>query len=376
MPLSASDVLTARFEAESHRPDPVDALRDALFALGKQMAAAGFAPPHLIALRWEAAEPDRLDPALMSVNLAYREAFVGFRPPITRARASIAGVRVEAECVRSSTPPPGAIMARERAYSARRGVDMQAVLGQWREEGKAAREALNSKGQARLDLAYGQGPFEQLDLFLPATPGPHPCWVFLHGGYWMATDKAQYAQFSSGMLEAGFAIALPNYALAPEASLEQQVDECRRALGFLSREAEALGVDPARFHLSGHSAGAHLAAMVATDPASLPPKSLLLLSGLYDLAPLGPTPLGKLLGLDDAERAERLDPLKRPPPPGLVIAHAHGAVEAEGFFDQARMLEHRWNVPSALVIPEVNHFSLLEGLKSGFLLDLALTITR
>lgn len=376
MPLSVSDSIVARFAAGSLPGDPVDALREALFAVGKQMGGAGFGPAHLVSMLWEAADPSALDPALKDVDLAYREVFVGFRPPITRRVSSIAGVRVEVECARLAEPDSEAISALERAYSARRGVDMQAVLGQWRAEGFQARKRLHAAGRARLDLAFGEGPFETLDLLFPAGPGPHPCWIFLHGGYWMATDKAQYAQFAHGLLEAGIAVALPNYALAPQAALEQQVSECSRALTFLAARASEFNLDETRFHLSGHSAGAHLAAMVAADRPGTPVKSLLLLSGLFDLAPLGVTPLGKLLGLDKADRAAQLNPLALSRPEGLAIAHALGGLEAEGFFAQARMLEQGWNVDPSFIVPSENHFSLLEGLKSGPLLDLALRLVR
>lgn len=376
MPLSVSDPPVVRYTSESFLADPVDALRAALFAVGKEMGAQGFGPPHLVSMLWQSADPDALDPALMAVDLAYREVFVGFRPPIARQAASIRGVRIEVECARPAEPVPEAISALERAYSARRGVDMEAVLGQWRTEGREARSKLEALGRARLDIAYGDGPFETLDLFLPAGQGPYPCWIFLHGGYWMATDKAQYAQFVGGLLNAGLAVALPNYALAPQVRLEQQVSQGACALAFLAEHATTFQLDATRFHLSGHSAGAHLAAMIAVEPAAAPLKSLLLLSGLYDLAPPGLTPLGKLLGLDDKARAARLDPLARHRPAELVVAHALGGLEAEGFFVQAGKLEQAWNVEPGFIVPDANHFSLLEGLKSGPLLDLALKIAR
>lgn len=376
MPSSVSEMIKARFVAESLLANPVDALREALFAVGKQMSGEGFAPPHLASMRWEAANPDALDPALTAIDLAYREVFVGFRPPITRKAVALQGVRIEVECARPAAPVSETTSALERAYSARRGVDMQAVLGRWRAEGQEARQQLLAAGRARLDLAYGDDPFETLDLFTPPGPGPHPCWIFLHGGYWMATDKAQYAQFAQGPLAAGTAVALPNYALAPDAPLERQVAECTSALKFLAASAPDFKLGAERFHLAGHSAGAHLAAMVAADAASLPVKSLLLLSGLFDLAPLGLTPLGKLLGLDDGERAALLNPLTRSRPEGLVIAHALGELEAEGFFAQAGMLEQAWSVEPSFIAPGDNHFSLLEGLRYGPLLDLALKLVR
>jgi arylformamidase len=376
MPLSVSEKLVARFRAESLLADPVDALREALFGIGKQMGGEGYGPPHLVSMLWESADPDALDPARIPVDLAYRDVFVGFRPPIIRKLVARPGVSVEVECARPAAPAPEEISALERAYSARRGVDMQAVLGQWRAEGREARQQRLAAGRARLDLAFGIGPFGTLDLFLPAAPGPYPCWIFLHGGYWMATDKTQYAQFAHGMLEAGIAVALPNYPLAPQASLEQQVAECARAVSFLAAEASTLDLDRTQFHLAGHSAGAHLAAMVSVDPTSPPLKSLLLLSGLFDLAPLGSTALGKLLGLDRSDHAARLNPLLRHRPEALTIAQALGAREAEGFFTQAAMLEQGWNVEPAFIAAGANHFSLLEGLKSGPLLDLALKLTR
>lgn len=373
---SASEEI-ARFEGSSPLVDPVEALRAALFEAQRGMAAAGFGPPHAIRQVWQGADIAALDPALMPVDLAYREVFTGFRREIRRETAEGPGIRVIVEC-RKPAPAPDAeaIGALERAYSARRGVDMEAVLGQWRREGAEARAALEASGQARLDLAFGPGPYERLDLFVPAMQGPHPLWVFLHGGYWMATDKAQYAQFAGGMLAAGFAVAVPNYALAPEASVARQVAESCAALQFLDREADRLALKRGDFHLAGHSAGAHLAAMVASEPGAVPLRSLLLLSGLFDIGALGPTALGRLIGFSDAATARALSPLNRPRPAATRIFHALGALEASGFFDEARKLEAGWNVPPSLAIENANHFNLLEGLKSGRLLDAAIEIAR
>ena len=116
--------------------------------------------------------------------------------------------------------------------------------------------------------------------------------------------------------------------------------------------------------------------MISAAPTRPSLKSLLLLSGLYDLAPLGLTPLGKLLGLDDNARAARLDPLARHRPAGLAIAHALGGLEAEGFSVQAGKIEQAWNVERGFIIPDANHFSLLDGLKSGPLLEFALKLAR
>ena len=69
------------------------------------------------------------------------------------------------------------------------------------------------------DLAYGPDRFERLDLYRPAGATRAPIFVFIHGGYWQASDKVQHAQFAQGLLDAGYAVAMPNYGLAPDTPL-------------------------------------------------------------------------------------------------------------------------------------------------------------
>ena len=160
---------------------------------------------------------------------------------------------------------------------------------------------------------------------------------------------------------------MPSARARREASMSQTV----AVLNFLVREADALGLDPAQLHLSGHSAGGHLAAMALCDPAAPPVASALLLSGLYDLEPLGHLPIGRLLGLDDGERAVRLSPLARARPIDTRLAFAVGEGESEAFKRQSARLATTWQAPEPLICPG-HHFSMLEGLNGGALLDLAL----
>ncbi|ALA20530.1 hypothetical protein AL346_20715 (plasmid) [Chelatococcus sp. CO-6] len=254
-----------------------------------------------------------------------------------------------------------------RQYSPRLQTDMEALFRQWSRDGEAFRA--HHRG---LDLAYGPGVYERLDLYRPQGARRAPLWVFLHGGYWQASDKAQHAQFARGMLDAGYAVAMPNYGLAPDTPLRVIVAQVGAALRFLAREADSLGIDAARIHLAGHSAGGHLAAMAALDPRDPPVRSALLLSGLFDLTPLGLLPLGRLLGLDDAALAARLSPLGHPPPRGLRIGVAVGEKESDEFKRQSRVIAEAWGAPAPLIAADRHHFSLLEDLNGGALLDLAL----
>jgi acetyl esterase/lipase len=368
--MSASEDLH-QIVAHSAESDPVEALRDALGDILAGLIAAGCGPHHLREMVWEAGRPDAFHLSRHAVELAYRETFAGFRPPISLAPRSEAGLTIRARHV-AAQPLPDTLVdgygLRElgRQYSPRLQADMKALFRQWSRDGEAFR---SRHGAA--DLAYGPGRFERLDLYRPAGATRAPIFVFIHGGYWQASDKVQHAQFSQGLLDAGYAVAMPNYGLAPDTPLETSLAQSVAALNFLAREADALGLDADSLHLSGHSAGAHLAAMVLCAEDAPPVTSALLLSGLYHLNPLGHLPLGRLLGLDDAARATRLSPIAQPRPRATRIAFAVGEGESDAFKAQSAALAASWQASAPLICPG-HHFSMLEGLNGGALLDLAL----
>ncbi|MGX5735040.1 alpha/beta hydrolase [Bosea thiooxidans] len=364
--MSASEIL-----AQSLESDPVEALRDALSDILAGLIAAGCGPHHLQGMVWETDRPEAFHLSRHTVELAYREVFAGFRPPIELRPKAEPGLTIRARHAEAQPLPDVAVdgyTLRElgRQYSPRLQADMKALFRQWSRDGAAFRSCY-----AGLDLAYGPGRFETLDLYRPAGSARAPIFVFIHGGYWQASDKLQHAQFAKGLLDAGYAVAMPNYGLAPETPLEASLAQTVAALNFLVKEADSLGLDPEQLHVSGHSAGGHLAAMALGAEDAPPIASALLLSGLYDLKPLGHLPLGRLLGLDDAARATRLSPIARPRPKAARIALAVGDGESDAFKAQSAALAAAWHAPTPLICPG-HHFSMLEGLNRGALLELAL----
>ncbi len=167
----------------------------------------------------------------------------------------------------------------------------------------------------REDLRYGPPEAEVLDFFPAASPDA-PLFVFIHGGYWHELSHKESAPMAARLLEAGFAFATLNYTLAPRATVAVMIEEVARALRFLQESASDLGFDPRRITLSGHSAGAHLAAMQIMRRA--PPfasdglEHLLLLSGIYDLEPIALTSINGPLGLSTAQ-ARSLSPMSLTP---------------------------------------------------------------
>jgi arylformamidase len=366
--MSASDVRRLTIRAKSAAADPADAVREALSAVARELAAAGGSPAHLTAMTWATVDPAAIHPARRTVDLAYREVFAGFRPPIA-FRHGQATIEIEAQ---AEIPPAGPAepvwrgftrveLARE--YSPRSQVpDMSALFQAWTKAGTAFRQRHRA-----LDLRYGPTADETLDLYRPASNPRPPVWVFIHGGYWQAADKIQHAQFAAGMLDAGYAVANLDYGLCPQVPLVQIVEQIRRALRFLASNAADLGIDARSMHVAGHSAGGHLAAMTACDPEGPPVRSALLLSGLFDLAPLALIPMGPILGLTPGNLGA-LSPITFKPQPGVKAFAAVGERESLEFKRQAEDLAAAWGLEKPFIMPGAHHFSLLDGLNTGDLL--------
>ncbi|HYM48164.1 MAG TPA: alpha/beta hydrolase, partial [Burkholderiaceae bacterium] len=136
---------------------------------------------------------------------------------------------------------------------------------------------------------------QSLDLFLPTKTGARkaPLVVFIHGGFWQDSDDRHGIgdALAQALVPRGAAVALVRYPLAPAHKFPAQPEHIARALSFLHRSADTYGYDVKRIFLMGHSAGAHLASLVALDErylrdVGLPADALagiVAISGIYDL---------------------------------------------------------------------------------------------
>ena len=355
--------------------DRLVALGDALNATLGAIIAAGCGPQHLQSMCWRVDYPAVLHPSRRAVDRVWREVFAGFRPPLTLEKnAAPHCVEVRAMLAPPDAPPSpepvyhGYSIAELARQMSPRGqvADMLGLFRKWTREGEAAR-----LDYPALDLRYGPHRENILDLYKPSGVENPPVWVFIHGGYWQASSKDQHAQYCKGMLDAGFAVANIDYPLAPETPLIEIVSHVREALRFIVREQYALAVDATRMHIAGHSAGGHLAAMMAADPHAPPIASALLLSGIFNVEALRPIPMGKVLGLASPETCARLSPLSMMPRKGIRFGVALGAMESDEFKRQSREIAKRWHADEPLHLAGAHHFSLLDGLNSGALLSLA-----
>jgi arylformamidase len=117
-------------------------------------------------------------------------------------------------------------------------------------------------------IAYGSDPLQALD-FYPArgAGGPAPLVLYVHGGGWKRGSKETAAsRHAPGHFTGlGYAYASIDYRLVPKATVEQQAEDVAMALKALLDRAGSLGIDRSRVVIMGHSAGAHLVALVGTD---------------------------------------------------------------------------------------------------------------
>lgn len=124
--------------------------------------------------------------------------------------------------------------------------------------------------QAKQAMSYGSDPLQALDFWRGRSPNA-PLVIFVHGGGWSRGDKRMMDRSDKlrHWQALGYAVVSLNYRLVPEATVEQQAQDVADALALLKRRSGELGIDPRRVALVGHSAGAHLVALVGTDPAYL-----------------------------------------------------------------------------------------------------------
>ena len=241
------------------------------------------------------------------------------------------------------------------------------IFERWASSSASAREQL----RGHLDVRYGQGPNETLDIF-PAASAGAPVLVFIHGGWWRSLDKADQSFLASPFVESGAMVVLPNYALCPSVVIETIALQLVRALAWVHRHAAQYGGDPGRIVVGGHSAGGHLAAMllscrwpaVADDLPARLVKSALAISGVFDLEPLRHTPfLQRDLRLTPAS-VRRVSPARFAPPAGRLLALV-GGDESEEFGRQNRLIREAWGpraVPVCESVPGANHLTVLDVL--------------
>ena len=165
----------------------------------------------------------------------------------------------------ASSPAPAQQRLRERIQ--------QRMQPQSENTGHGERAPLPPGVRVERDIAYGPDPRQRFDVYLPAHARPDaPILFMVHGGGWRRGDKGMRSVVGNKAafwLQRGFVFVSANYRMEPDADPLAQAGDVATALAALQRRARGWNADPAKTMLMGHSAGAHLVALLGSDPAGL-----------------------------------------------------------------------------------------------------------
>jgi arylformamidase len=161
-----------------------------------------------------------------------------------------------------------------------------------KEERPSQAAVLSGKTVVKQAVAFGKAEKQQLDVYSPKDAKGAPVVLFIHGGEWTKGDKADVSFKPKFFNENGVVFVSVNYRLSPESKHPAHVSDIAAAIRWVRDHADEIGAAGDKIFLMGHSAGCHLATLVALDPrhlaaVKLAPKDLRGVvawsGGMYDL---------------------------------------------------------------------------------------------
>jgi len=174
-------------------------------------------------------------------------------------------------------------------------------------------------------VAYGGHARQRLDVYAPDDATGAPVVVFLYGGRWQSGERGAFGFVAGGLTARDIVTVIPDYRLYPEVRFPAFVEDAAAALRWTRANIARFGGDPERIFVAGHSAGAHMAALLTLDRRYLDTAAdlagMIGLAGAYDFLPLTEPDLQDLFG--PRERYPETQPVHhaRGDAPPLLLIH-------------------------------------------------------
>lgn len=175
--------------------------------------------------------------------------------------------------------------------------------------------------------AYSDKARHNLDLYYPKGVSGYPVVVFVHGGSWQNGDKSKYAKLGESLASVGLGAVLVNYRLTPQVQHPAHAEDVANAFGWVCRNIARYGGRADQIFLSGHSAGGHLVALLATDDKYVKMENrsfndirgVISISGVHDLPVALPWVRTVFGSRDDLRKASPVNHVGKTHPPFLFM---------------------------------------------------------
>lgn len=235
-------------------------------------------------------------------------------------------------------------------------------------------------------IAYGTHQRQQLDVYVPAKPGTPtgklPLVIFFYGGSWDSGDRVGYKFVAEALTSKGYVTVIPDYRVYPEVKFPEFLYDAAKAVKWAKLHASDYGADPDRLFLVGHSAGAHIAAMLALDEQYLASENMkpgdlqgvVGLAGPYDFLPLKSARLKDIFGPDDEHwKSQPINFVSEENPPMLLLVGLQDATVWPR--NSYRLFEEIKNAGGTVLLeefPDYGHIDMVVRLAKPFRKDGAL----
>jgi len=229
------------------------------------------------------------------------------------------------------------------------------------------------------DTAYGEKPWQKLDIYWPKPRADHaPVIVFYYGGGWQKGSKEDYEFVASRFVKDGFIVIIPDYVKYPEGVYPDFVEDAAEVTRWLDQHVKTIGGDDQNIHIVGHSAGAHIGAMLLADETFLATKSLspgfyrsfVGISGPYSFEP-GTRTYRKIFGSKEKFPLMQADRFIHGDEPPMLLIHAESdwLVNRSNMDKMVAAIQKKNGKVKTVSYPKHGHLSIIGSFSGAFPLD-------